>query len=305
MTLPPRATIIEVGPRDGLQIEKQPIPTEAKVRLVDLLTAAGVPRIEVTSFVHPRHVPQMADAEEVLARIRRRPGTKYEALVPNARGIERALTCRVDRIVLFVAASESFNQKNLRAGREEMLQAAREAARMAREARLPMRGGVVTAFGCPYEGRVPVEAVERVVGEYLEMGCEEITLADTVGVTNPAAVRRMLEHLKGRFPGARFGLHFHNTRGAGLANVLAGLEAGAESFDASAGGMGGCPFAPRASGNIATEDTVNMLHEMGIATGIDLPKLLQAVALAESLLGRQLPGQLLHAGIMNWDAPAA
>ncbi|MBI3127253.1 MAG: hydroxymethylglutaryl-CoA lyase [Candidatus Tectomicrobia bacterium] len=305
MTLPPRATIIEVGPRDGLQIEKQQIPTEAKVRLVDLLSAAGVPRIEVTSFVHPKHVPQMADAEEVLARIERQPGTAYEALVPNVRGMERALRCKVDRIVLFVAASEAFNRKNLRAGREEMLAAAREVARMAREARLPARGGVVTAFGCPYEGRVPLDAVERVAGAYLEMGCEEVTLADTVGVTNPAAVRRMLEHLKGRFPEARFGLHFHNTRGSGLANVLAGLEAGAESFDASAGGMGGCPFAPRASGNIATEDTVNMLHEMGVETGIGLPRLLEAVALAESLLGRQLPGQLLHAGIMNWDQPAA
>ncbi len=305
MPLPQRVAITEVGPRDGLQIEKAFVPAEQKVRLIDMLSEAGIERVEAASFVHPKHVPQMADAEEVLARIRRRPGAEYEALVPNVRGMERALRCRVDRVVLFVAASESFNQRNLRASREAMLAAAREAARMARGAKLKMRGAVVTAFGCPYEGRVPPEAVEWLAGEYLEMGCEEIALSDTVGVANPVAVRRLAEHMKRKFPSPRYTLHFHNTRGAGLANVLAGLEAGVDAFDASVGGLGGCPFAPRATGNIATEDTVNMLHEMGVETGVDLPKLLAAVAYAEEILGRQLPGQLLHAGIMNWDAPAA
>ncbi len=305
MTLPSRVTICEVGSRDGLQSEKALVPAADKVRLIDLLSAAGFPRIEATSFVHPRHVPQMADAEEVLEKIARRPGTEYEALVPNARGMERALKGAVDRVTLFVSASESFNEKNLRASRAQSLQAAAEAAKMAREAEIPLRGGVVTAFGCPYEGRVPPAALEMMVDAYLEMGCEEVNLADTTGMTNPSAVRRTLEGLRGRFPGTRFALHFHNSRGAGLANVVAGLEAGVTVFDAAAGGMGGCPFAPKATGNIATEDTVNMLHEMGIETGVDLPKLLEAVALAESLLGRQLPGQLLHAGIVDWDAPAA
>jgi len=305
MSLPQRVTIVEVGTRDGLQIEKQFVPTEEKIRLLDLITDAGLPRIEVTSFVSPKHVPQMADAEEVLARCKRSPEAEYEALVPNVRGMERALKCRVDRIILFVAASESFNRKNLRASREDMLRAAREAAKMAGGAGLRMRGAVVTTFGCPYEGRVPHEAVEWVVGEYLDMGCDEIALSDTVGMTNPEAVRRTVEHMRGKFPSTRFSLHFHNTRGAGLANVLAGLEAGVDTFDASLGGLGGCPFAPRATGNIATEDTVNMLHEMGIATGIDLPRLLKAVARAEEILGRQLPGQLLHAGPPVWDVTAA
>jgi hydroxymethylglutaryl-CoA lyase len=297
--------IVEVGTRDGIQSEKKFVETGQKIRMIELILAAGVRRLEATSFVSPKHVPQLADAEAILAAMTRPPGVEVEALVPNMRGMERALECELDRIILFVAASEGFNLKNLRASREKMLGAAREAAKEALAAGLKMRGGVVTAFGCPYEGRVPLEAVERIAGAYADMGCDEVALSDTVGMTNPAAVRRMVAHMKAKFPEIQFTLHFHNTRGAGLANVLAGLEAGVDTFDASIAGMGGCPFAPRATGNISTEDTVNMLHEMGIETGIDLGKLLEAAAYAESVLGRQLPGQLLHAGIPEWDTPAA
>lgn len=303
MSLPAQVHIVEVGTRDGLQNEKQYIPPEEKIRLLDAITNAGVRRVEATSFVSPRHVPQLRDAKEVLAGCKRGPQTEYEALVPNVRGMERALECAVDRVILFVAASETFNQKNMRASRKKMLEAAREVARMAAGANRKLRGGVVAAFGCPYEGRVSYADVEWVVGEYADMGCDEVALADTVGMTNPAEVKRLVRHMRRRFPSVRYALHLHNTRGAGLANLAAGLEAGVDTFDASIGGLGGCPFAPRATGNIASEDAVNMLHEMGVETGVDLPNLLEAVARAEKILNRQLPGQLLHAGIPEW-APA-
>ncbi len=305
MNTPSQVHIVEVGTRDGIQAEKQFVELDQKLRMLELIAAAGVRRIEATSFVSPKHVPQMADAAAVLAGMVRPPGVEIEALVPNMRGMERALECRLDRVVLFVAASEGFNLKNLRAGREKMLDAAREAAKEALGAGMKIRGGVVTAFGCPYEGRVPFEAVERIAGAYADMGCDEVGLADTVGMTNPVAVRRMAGHMRAKFPEIRFTLHFHNTRGAGLANVVAGLEAGVDTFDTSIGGLGGCPFAPRATGNISTEDTVNMLHEMGVETGINLEKLLEAVSYSESVFDRQLPGQLLHAGLPEWGAPAA
>ncbi len=305
MPTPREITIVEVGTRDGIQAEKRPVTTEEKLRMLEFIVAAGFRRIEATSFVHPKHVPQMADAEEVLARMPRRAGLEVEALVPNVRGMERALQCEIDTATLFVAASESFNEKNLRASSTAMLKTGAEAAKMGLAGGLKLRGGVVTAFGCPYEGRVPFEAVERIVGAYMEMGCTEVNLADTTGMTNPSAVSRLVEHISGKFPTAKIGLHFHNTRGAGLANVLAGVQAGVDTFDTSLGGLGGCPFAPRATGNISTEDTVNMLAEMGIETGIDLPKLLEGVACAEEIFDRQLPGQLLHAGVPEWEAGAA
>ncbi len=305
MNLPMQVDIVEVGTRDGLQSEKQYLTPEEKIRLVDAITEAGVRRIEVTSFVSPKHVPQMRDAKEVLAGCKRNPDAEYEVLVPNVRGMERALECEVDRVALFVSASETFNQKNIRASREQMLEVAREVAQMARGAGVKVRGGVVATFGCPYEGRIADADVEWVVGAYVDMGCDEIALADTVGMTNPAEIKRLVGSVREKFPSVRYVLHLHNTRGAGLANLLAGLEAGIDIFDTSIGGLGGCPFAPRATGNIASEDTVNMLHEMGIETGIDLPKLLKAVAYAEKVLNRQLPGQLLHAGIPEWNAPAA
>ncbi|MDA1001552.1 MAG: hydroxymethylglutaryl-CoA lyase [bacterium] len=293
-------TIVEVGARDGLQSEAQILSTGEKIGLLNKLVAAGHRRIEAASFVSPRHVPQMADAEDVLKGMDRRDDLEVEALVPNARGMERALGCAIDRATLFVAASESFNQQNLRTDTAGATAAAREAARMARGERLPLRGAVVTAFGCPYEGKVPLEATERVVRDYIEMGCREIALADTTGMANPAMVRAVSLYLHQKFPDTTFALHLHNTRGAGLANLLAGLEAGITIFDTSIAGLGGCPFAPRATGNIATEDTVHMLHEMGHETRVDLGKLLGAAALAEKIFGRQLPGQLLHAGPVDW-----
>ncbi len=300
MNLPRQVNVVEVSARDGLQNEKQYVPPEDKIKLLDAITDAGVRRIEVTSFVSPKHVPQMRDAREVLVSCRRHPEAEYEALVPNVPGMERALACELNRVMLFVAASETFNQKNMRASRKKMLEVACEVAKMAAGANLKLRGGVVAAFGCPYEGRVSYVDIEWVVGEYVDMGCEEIVLADTVGMTNPLEIRRLTTHVRNKFPSVRYALHLHNTRGVGLANLLAGLEAGINTFDASIGGLGGCPFAPRATGNIASEDTVNMLHEMGVETGIHLPKLLEAVAQAERILNRQLPGQLLHAGIPEW-----
>ena len=230
MSLPTKVDIVEVGTRDGLQNEKQYITPEDKIKLLDTITDAGVRRIEVTSFVSPKHVPQMRDAQEVLAGCKRNPDTEYEALVPNVRGMERALACELDGVMLFVAASETFNQKNIRASREEMLGVAREVAKMAKGANLKLRGGVVATFGCPYEGRISYEDVEWVVGEYVDMGCEEIGLADTVGMSNPAEIKRLTEHIRNKFPSVRYALHLHNTRGSGLANLLAGLEVGINTF---------------------------------------------------------------------------
>ncbi len=301
MSLPAKVEIVEVGTRDGLQNEKQYITPEDKIRLLDTITDAGVRRIEVTSFVSPRHVPQLRDAREVLAGCKRNPEAEYEALIPNVRGMERALEYELDGVMLFVSASETFNLKNIRASRKTMLGVAREVAKMALGAGLKLRGGVVATFGCPYEGRISYEDVEWIISEYVDMGCGEIGLADTVGMTNPAEIKRLTNHIREKFPSVRYALHLHNTRGIGLANLLAGLEVGVDTFDTSIGGLGGCPFAPRATGNIASEDTINMLHEMGIKTGVNLPKLLEAVSHAEKILNRQLPGQLLHAGIPEWE----
>ena len=200
MSLPTKVDIVEVGTRDGLQNEKQYITPEDKIKLLDTITDAGVRRIEVTSFVSPKHVPQMRDAQEVLAGCKRNPNTEYEALVPNVRGMERALACELDGVMLFVAASETFNQKNIRASRAEMLGVAREVAKMAKGANLKLRGGVVATFGCPYEGRISYQDVEWVVGEYVDMGCEEIGLADTVGMSNPAEIKKLTEHIRNKFP---------------------------------------------------------------------------------------------------------
>ncbi|MCE2453537.1 MAG: hydroxymethylglutaryl-CoA lyase [Nitrospinae bacterium] len=233
MSLPTKVDIVEVGTRDGLQNEKTYITPEDKIRLLDTITDAGVRRIEVTSFVSPKHVPQLRDAQEVLAGCKRSPDAEYEALVPNVRGMERALECELDGVMLFVAASETFNLKNIRASRKEMLGVAREVARMALDAGLKLRGGVVATFGCPYEGRISYEDVEWVVGEYVDMGCAEIGLADTVGMSNPAEIKRLTSHIRDKFPSVRYALHLHNTRGAGLANLLAGLEVGVDTFDTS------------------------------------------------------------------------
>jgi len=252
--LPSRVRVVELGPRDGLQNEPEPVPTETKIAFVDALSRAGLAEIEVTSFVSPQRVPQLSDAGEVLARIRRQAGTRYTALVPNERGLDSALAARVDGISLFTAASESFNQRNIRASIRDSIERFRPVAARAREARLPLRAYISTALVCPYEGPIAPEKVVPVVKELLDLGVEEISLGDTIGAAVPTQISALLDALGGILPIQQTALHLHDTRGTALANVLAGLQHGVTVFDTSAGGLGGCPFAPGATGNLPTED---------------------------------------------------
>lgn len=291
------AVLREVGLRDGIQSIGAFISTDQKVELLDALAATGLRRIEATSFVHPRHVPQMADAEEVLRRARRVPGVRYEALVPNVRGAERAVAAGADAVVFVTAASDAFNQKNVHMSVDESLGVAADVAERARAADLPVLAGIATAFGCPYAGDVPLERLLSVVARLVDLGFTEIGLADTTGMANPLQVERTVGAVLDRFgSSARFSLHFHNTRGMGLANAVAGLRSGISVFDASLGGIGGCPFAPRATGNICTEDTVHLFQEMGVSTGVDLARLIDVAQRAQAILGHELPGQVMKAG---------
>jgi hydroxymethylglutaryl-CoA lyase len=285
-----------VGTRDGIQILGVQIPTEQKIELIERLVAAGIRRIEATSFVHPRYVPQMADAEAVMRSVRRTPGVSYEALVPNARGAERALTVGVDRLVLVVAVSETFNQKNVRMSVADSFATFSEIARLAHEAHVPIKGGLATSFGCPYEGDVSEARLHEAIQQFSDLGADEVGLADTTGMANPAQVSAMMPPIQKRWPDLRVGLHFHNTRGMGLANVLAGLQANVTMYDASIGGMGGCPFAPRATGNVCTEDMVHMLEEMGVSSGASVTQLIECARFAAGLVGAELPGQVMKAG---------
>jgi len=293
-----QVNIREVGPRDGLQNEAAWVPTEQKIELINALSHTGLKYIEAVSFVHPKAIPQMRDAAEVIAGIERKPGVIYRAIVPNAMGARRAVQAKMNEVEIFLSASESHNLKNVRMSVNDSLKAAQEVATILGEANLPFDAVIATAFGCPYEGDVPSERVMWVADRLLELNPQpaRLTLGDTTGMANPVQVTSMVEEFYHRFPGIKLGLHFHNTRGSGLANVLAGLLAGVTDFDASLGGLGGCPYAPGASGNICTEDTVNMLHDMGVQTGIDLGKLLECAKLAQSLVGHELPSQLLKAG---------
>jgi hydroxymethylglutaryl-CoA lyase len=274
--LPARVTVYEVGPRDGLQNESKPVPTDVKVRFVDLLSAAHLPYIEVTSFVRPGAIPQLTDAEDVLARIKREPGTLYTALVPNSRGMERAAGAGLGGIALFTAASETFSRKNTNASIAETFDRFRPVIHEARSRGLWIRGYVSTAFGCPYEGNVPVEAVIDVSRTLDEMGVDEVVISDTIGVGTPGDVVRVVRKVAGALDVSRLALHFHDTRGTALANVLAGLQLGVNVFDSSAGGLGGCPYAPGAAGNLATEDLVYMLNGLGIETGISIDGVVEA-----------------------------
>ena len=296
MKLPERVTICEVGPRDGFQIEPAWIPTELKVEAIDRLSEAGLGRIEVTSFVHPKVVPQMRDAEEVMARIRRRPGTVYAALVPNDKGAVRAADAGVDQIHTVVSASESHNLANVNMTIAESLVKLEAVMRVAERAKLAVVSAISTSFGCPFEGDVPLARLERVVAALVRMGAPAIGLADTTGMANPRQVGRVLEHLMPRFPGIQWILHTHDTRAMAIANILAAMECGVTHFDGSVGGLGGCPFAPGASGNVCTEDLVHCLHAMGIETGIDLDRLIAAARRVQEIVGRALPGQVLKAG---------
>lgn len=292
----PAIRITEVGPRDGFQIEKQIIPTETKIGIVNAIIEAGVRRIEVTSFVSPRAVPQLADAAEVLAGVDRSRGTVFTALVPNVRGAERAAESNVDAIVLVCSASESHNAKNVNRSIDQSLEGFKEVARVAREAGIDVIGAIATSFGCPFEGDVPTESLLKIASAYADLGVREIGLGDTTGMATPPLVRAAVEALRARLPEVELGLHFHNTRGVGLANVVVGIEAGVTHFDASIGGLGGCPFAAGATGNICTEDLVYLLEESGFDTGIDLEKLISAARSVEGVIGRTLPGQVMKAG---------
>jgi hydroxymethylglutaryl-CoA lyase len=295
--LPARVSIREVGPRDGLQNEDVILTTDNKVQLINQLAITGLEFIEVGSFVRPRNVPQMADTAEVFARIDRRPGIVYSAIAPNAIGARRAVAAGADAIQVFLSASESHNQSNVNMSIAQSLAQAAEIAAIAHAAGCMFDGVLSVVFGCPFEGDVPITRVLYLCGRLLDLGAEQITLGDTTGMAHPRLVQAVALAFRERYPRAGVRLHPHSARGAGLANVLAALEVGVDRFDASAGGIGGCPFAPGAPGNICSEDLIHMLHEMGIATGVDLPALLDCARLLESLLGHEVPGQTLKAGV--------
>jgi hydroxymethylglutaryl-CoA lyase len=296
MKLPARVTICEVGTRDGFQIEPEFIATDLKIEAVDLLSEAGVPRLEVTSFVHPKAVPQLRDAEAVMARIRRRPGTEYAALVPNDKGAVRAVDAGVDAIHTVVSASESHNLANVNMTIAESLEKLRAVLQVAARARVPVSCGISTSFGCPFEGDVPVSRLESIVARLADLGARAFGLADTTGMANPRQVAQVLEHLVPRFPGVEWTLHTHDTRAMAIPNILAAMEYGVTNFDSSIGGLGGCPFAPGASGNVCSEDLVHALHAMGVETGIDLDRLIAVSRRVEAIVGRTLPGQIVKAG---------
>jgi len=299
---PSSVRIREVGPRDGFQNEPETIPTAEKVRLIDLLSASGLKRLEVTSFVRPDVIPQLSDAEEVLATVQRRDGVSFSVLIPNERGLERALGLRdrFDEINVFVSASETHNRKNVNRSIEESLAGLERTLATAREAGLRCEGVISTSFGCPYEGEVPPERVFAIAERLAAAGCEEVGFGDTTGMANPRQVGGFFAAARERLGGAELTAHFHNTRGQGLANLLAALEQGIDSFESSFGELGGCPVPPGATGNVATEDVVSMLDEMGIETGIDLPRLIEASRAAREVLGRPLGAHVLTAGPVEW-----
>jgi hydroxymethylglutaryl-CoA lyase len=302
--LPTSVRIREVGPRDGFQNEPEVVPTAEKIRLIELLGATGLKRIEVTSFVRPDVIPQLADASEVLAAVRLPEDVAVSVLIPNERGLERALAHRdrFQEINGFLSASETHNQKNVGRSIEESLAGLERTFAGAVQEGLRCEGVISVSFGCPYEGRVPVERVFSIAGRLVEAGAVEIGFGDTTGMANPVQVTEFFSAALAALPGVELTAHFHNTRGQGLANVLAALEAGVESFESSFGELGGCPVPAGATGNIATEDLVSMLHEMGIATGIDLGALVEASRAVQTVLGRRLGSHVLTAGPVEWGA---
>ena len=299
---PRTVRIREVGPRDGFQNEPEVVPTPEKVRLIGMLAASGLRRIEVTSFVRPDVVPQLADAERVLEAIGRRDGVSYSVLVPNERGLERALARRerFDEVNLFLSASETHNQRNVNRSIAESLAGIERTVARARAEGLRCEGVISTSFGCPYEGEVPPERVFEIAERLAGAGCEEVAFGDTTGMANPRQVAGFFAAARERLRDVELTAHFHNTRGQGLANVLAALERGVESFESSFGELGGCPVPPGSTGNIATEDLVSMLYEMGIETGIELPALLEASRAVQEVLGRPLGAHVLTAGPVEW-----
>ncbi len=288
-------TVVEVSPRDGLQNEAALVTTTDKIRLVDRLSAAGLPVIEVSAFVNPARVPQMADAAEVFAGIARRPGIRYTALVPNARGLARALAADVSEVAVFAAASETFSRRNINQTIDASLETYRDVVRDATAAGVRVRGYLSTAFGCPFEGEVPADRVVALTVRLLEIGVHEVAVSDTIGVAHPGQVQRLLDSLREHIGAHQLALHFHDTRGTALANVLAALPYGIATFDASAGGLGGCPFAPGATGNLATEDLLYLLHGLGISTGVDLDAIVAASLAIEDAVGHRVPSRYVRA----------
>jgi hydroxymethylglutaryl-CoA lyase len=291
-----RVFIHDVVARDGFQIELNWIPTERKIEIIDLLSQTGVAKIEATSFVSPKAVPNLRDAAEVMAGIRRNPSVIYVALVPNARGAERALAAKVDEIVLVVSASETHNRANVRRSVAESFAGFREVFEVLRGSKTGVTGAIATAFGCPFEGAIPEAQVLECVARYVDLGVSGVTFGDTTGVANPTQVERLVRAVSERFANLPLTLHFHNTRGMGLANVVAGLSAGVVRFEGCLGGLGGCPFAPGATGNVCTEDVVHMLECMGYDTGVDLDRLIAASRRLREIVDHELPGQVVKAG---------
>ena len=295
MKLPAEVTIYEVGPRDGLQNEARQVPTADKIRFIDALVAAGIRSIEITSFVSPKWIPQLADAAEVARGVTRPPGGKMSALVPNRRGLDTAMASGMKDIAVFLSASETHNKKNVNKTIADTLEAFREVVPIARAAGLGCRAYVSTVFGCPYEGDVDPARVVSLTGALRDLGIDQISLGDTIGVANPAQVEDVLGKILVSNPVEALAVHFHDTQGTALANCLVAMQMGITTIDASAGGLGGCPYAPGASGNLATEDVVAMLHAMGVKTGIDLDKLVDASRTAATFVGHELPSKYLKA----------
>ncbi|UUD64543.1 hydroxymethylglutaryl-CoA lyase [Pseudomonas seleniipraecipitans] len=291
-----RLYIQDVATRDGFQIEAAFVPTEDKIALIDTLSQTGLAKIEVTSFTSPKAIPNLRDAEEVMRGIKRVPGVEYTVLVPNVRGCERALSCQVDEINLVMSASDTHGLANLRMTPEQSLAQFREIIEVSRGSGVFVNASLSTTFGCPFEGAVPEARVHELTQRLLDLGVQGITLCDTTGMADPAQVERICRESLQRWPEAVFTAHFHNTRGMGLANALAALNAGIDRFDASLGGLGGCPYAPGASGNICTEDLVHMFQRMGLDTGVDLDALMAAAATLPELIGHDVPSAILKAG---------
>jgi hydroxymethylglutaryl-CoA lyase len=294
--LPDSVSIYEVSPRDGLQNEAVPISLEGKLELVRALVAAGLTRLELTSFVSPRWVPQLADADQLVRAVKPPPGVTVSALVPNAKGFERALAAGLEEIAVFMSASETHNRKNTNKSIATSLDTFAEVVGPARAAGLKVRAYVSTVWGCPYEGDVPVGAALQIARQLLELGCYQVSLGDTIGVGTPRQTRDIVNAFLSEIPAEQLALHLHDTRGTALANALVGLELGIRDFDASVAGIGGCPYAPGAAGNLATEDLVYMLDGLGVKTGVDLGRLIEAGRVAETVLGRPLPGKVHQAG---------
>lgn len=291
----PKSVIInEVGPRDGLQNEKKLISTNDKIYWINQLSNSGLKYIEVSSFVNPKWIPALADAREVTKGIKREPGVKYAALVPNQKGLEYALETNIDRTAIFMSASEKHNLSNINKTIDATYPVLRPVVKDSLAASIPVRGYVSTVFGCPYEGAVSIDSVIRVADNLFEMGIYELSLGDTIGIANPAQVQTVLEAILKRFPKEKIALHFHDTRGTALANILAALDMGITSFDSSVGGLGGCPYAPGASGNVATDDLIYMFDGMGIETGVNLNQILKSAKYIQKRLGRQLPSHNLQ-----------